>query len=195
LTKEQQLLIAERASPMIDDLARELAKQESQKAEHREPSANGVVDPQRRVIGALGAIIKTQVSVERWDHYQHEVRKRAADRKRSTIDNLVVALDRELILSQPDRQALSALLAIEWKEEWSWSSEILTDSEAWLPPISGGRIATILSDNQRKALKKLSVRSPNPWEVFALASEIFDVTRTTEEGEIEKAAGFAVDSR
>jgi len=195
LSKEQRQLIAKRAKPMIDELAKELAKQEPEKEGHTKAIANGGLDPQRRVLETLAAIIRNQVSSERWERYQREVQKRAAHRKRSTIDNLVAALDRDLILSQKERQALAGVLLDEWKEEWSWNTEILVDFEAWLPLISHQRIASILSETQRKALKNRSVRAPNPWEIFVLAAEIFEFTRTAEEEEIENASGFAADRR
>jgi len=83
------------------------------------------------------------------------------------------------------------LLALEWTEEWGWNSEFLADSEAWLPPIPYTRIATILSENQQRILQKPSVKIPNPWEIFAQVTQVFEVTRTSEEEEIEKAVGFA----
>jgi len=192
LSKEQRRSIAKAAKPVVDELAKELTSHEQKQAVPAGPEsvANEGIDPQGRVVAALGAIVKTQVSSQRWDRYQHELRKRAADCKRSSIDNLVAELDRELILSPQQRNALAGLLAEEWKEEWSCSLDAVTEPEAWLPPVPERRITPILSELQRKALQKLNVRKPQRWERLGLAAELFELTRTPEEEEIEKAAGF-----
>jgi len=194
LSHEQRQLIAKRAKPVIDDLAKDLAKQE-EKEGRPEPIATKSGDPERRLLHALGIIIRTLVPAERWDRYEHELRKRAADRKRSIIDNVAAALDRELALSPAQRQALASALAEEWKEEWSWYSVLEMDSEAWLPAISDRRIAPILSDTQHTAFRKLGIRAPERWENFSLAAEIYEASRTAEECEIEKAAGFESDTQ
>lgn len=197
LSKEERLAIAKRAKPMIDDLARDFLREEARKEAGVESNANRGIDPERRLLAALRAIIKTQVSTDRWSRYEHEVQKRAADRRQSRVDNLVAALNRELILTPAQRQALRSLLIEEWKLEWNWSHEIYMDmeSEACRPPIPERRIAPILSETQRKAFDKLPVRTPQPWDPFGLEADLFELTRTAEEHEIEKAAGFETEKQ
>jgi len=195
LSREQRQAIANRAKPMIDDLARELAEHDQQE-EGRNPNMVDVhLNPARRLLDGLGPIVKAQVSSEKWSRYRDELKKRDADRKQAIIHNLVASLDRELIMSASQRQKLRDVFIDEWKDDWGWGSAVEMDTDVWLPDISEERVAPILSDAQHKAWKQLEKKAPDPWEGFEFAAELFEITRTADEAEIGKVAGFPADSQ
>lgn len=114
-------------------------------SDNRSPDIRGNV--QKAIREALESLaIPGQVEL-----YQKEVTARNAQRQRATVHNLVSQVDRQLVLSEKQRDDLEALLNQEWQPNWVRALEFLQwEGNNVFPNLPAGSVEKLLSEQQVK---------------------------------------------
>lgn len=140
-TKEQYDKIAADAEPALKATIKKYASImrgiPAQESDPRTPIADGIVKAVRRTL-----------SPEQAARYQQELDQRAAARKRAVVLNLVVKIDKILVLTPEQRIKLGEILEKNWNESWS-QRQWLTFSAQYFPPMPDARILPVLTVMQR----------------------------------------------
>jgi len=98
----------------------------------------------------LAVVMKKHLSPEQWSHYQAEVDKRDASRKQSAIRYLVDSLDRELYLSDQQREKLTDALSFHWHDRWYLYLEYVLNGNPFYPLGVDPIVTPLLTDAQKK---------------------------------------------
>lgn len=169
-------------SQSADARLREITQQfvEEQNSESDDPTSDSEVKtlPQR-IQEAVAQVAECQLTVEQWERYSDELRKRSEHRKRVAILNLVARLDQDLLLSSSQRGQFTKLLEARWDAAWGQSLALLTDDSNFMPELPQEEVDRILSPTQRVAMAALQYEhEPGLWGdgaadwVFAVEEEV-----------------------
>ena len=112
---------------------------------NRFPNVRGAVQQ------AIWKVLKESPRPERAELYEREFTARTSQRQRATIHNLVSQVDRQLTLSDQQREELEALLAKEWQPQWVRALEFLQwDGNNVFPNLPAGSVEKLLTEPQAK---------------------------------------------
>jgi hypothetical protein len=98
----------------------------------------------------LAVVIKKHLRPEQWVLYKSEVDKRDANRKQAALSFLLDALDRDLILSNQQREKLRESLASHWDEGWYLPLEYVLYGNTFYPHGLERDVVPVLNENQKK---------------------------------------------
>lgn len=145
-------------SQSADARLREITQQffEEQNSESDDPPSDSEVKtlPQR-IQETVAQVAECQLTVEQWERYSDELRKRSEHRKRVAILNLVARLDADLLLTSSQRDQFTKLLEAKWNAAWGQSLGLLTDDSNFMPELPQEEVDRILSPTQRVAMAAL----------------------------------------
>jgi hypothetical protein len=120
-------------------------------------------DPRKLVEQELSRVMSSLLSHDQESRYKAELEKRAASRKQVVIDNLVVKLDGDLVLSSEQRTRLVEALSANWKDAWGQSLQMLMNIDSFFPNIPDQVVAPILTDNQKEVWRRIPKNSNVFW--------------------------------
>lgn len=107
-------------------------------------------DPRKLIADGLARSVQQTLSVDQAKRYQVELEKRAAARKRVALINLVVKIDRDLVLSAEQRNQLTERLNSNWKDVWGQQLEVFLYGDQYLPVLPDDQVLPILSEKQKE---------------------------------------------
>jgi hypothetical protein len=107
-------------------------------------------DPHKLIQESLLQAILTQLTTEQATRYHEELARHASFRKDIAVRNLVVKLDRELVLDHDQREKLADSLALHWSDVWGQSPNAFVYDYAFMPNIPDKVVAPLLNETQKK---------------------------------------------
>jgi len=114
-------------------------------------------DPRKTMHEAVAAAVKPHATAEEFATYQREQAARVARRVRAARIQIVTKLDRELELSQSQRQKIEADLEKHWEADWlrdlDDNGNMIINNFRPAPDFADRCIAPHLDDRQRAAWK------------------------------------------
>ena len=110
-------------------------------------------DPRRLIADDLARSVQQTLSAEQAKRYQVELEKRAAARKRVALINLVVKLDKDLVLSAEQRNQLTERLNANWMDVWGQQLEVFLYGDQFLPVLPDDQVLPILNERQKEIWK------------------------------------------
>ncbi len=149
-TKEQYQRIAATGDQAVKETVKAFA--ETQKKMMRGMMVAGqqstFPDP-RKIIGeALAKSVKANLSAEQAARYQDELDKRAANRKRVALLNVVARLDQDLVLTAQQREKLATALEAKWDDSWG-QLELFQYGDQFQPNIPDNLVIPVLTETQQ----------------------------------------------
>jgi hypothetical protein len=109
-----------------------------------------VVDGLALLHDGLASVMKKELTAEQFAHYQVEVEKRDANRKKSAVRFLVDTIDRDLYLSGPQRLKLTESLLPHWEESWNMSLEHTLYGNQYYPMGIDAYVTPFLDATQKR---------------------------------------------
>jgi hypothetical protein len=119
-------------------------------------------DPRDHLGRELLLSVKELLSPEQKKQYAEENRKRQDHLKRVTVLNLVVLLDKRLVLTAEQREQLIDSLTKNWKPSWAGALQHLSGSDSHMPRIEDKHVVKFLNAKQKtlwKGIQKVSFSS------------------------------------
>jgi hypothetical protein len=104
-------------------------------------------DPRTPITKALAKSVRVHLSPEQADRYQKELDQRTAAQRRFAVSNLVVMVDKVLLLSADQRSQLEKVLETNWDNTWYEISIYAMNN--FYPPMPDARITPILTSAQQ----------------------------------------------
>jgi hypothetical protein len=147
-TKQQYEKIAAEGDPSVKVALREYVKR----------FTGGRIsssDPSRPMTDAITKAVNKHLSTEQAARYEKELVARTTAYKRMAVDNLVVMVDKTLLLSADQRLKLVDILGNNWDESWNQTQYFLNDGQ-WFPPMPDAKILPILTEPQRVVWKGIA---------------------------------------
>jgi hypothetical protein len=111
--------------------------------------ANDQSNPYVMIADAVAKAVRTNLSPEQAARYQKELDERAAARKRTAVLNLVVAVDRMLVLTPEQRTKLGEVLEKNWDESWNQPT-LLFNLGYYFPRMPDAAIQPLLTETQKE---------------------------------------------
>ena len=156
-------------------------------------------DPREQVGRELLLSVNELLSPEQKKGYAEESKKRKDHLKQITILNLVVVMDRRLVLTALQREQLTESLTKNWNPSWIGALQYLINNNEYLPRIHNKHVVKFLNDKQKvlwQGIQKVSF-SPlnNIWirsngkvieDDFAVEEEEADVNKDAAQKEAVK---------
>jgi hypothetical protein len=172
LTNQQSQQIARRAGPIVESAAVSAAKLElvpARRGGMRLADDRVPPNPIKLVRETLIKIVNELASPGQQGRYRVELEKRAAHRRQAATHDLVVRLDRMLILTSDQRARLLRLFESNWDDEWDVIGSILGDDAAPFPAIPDRLIVPCLSSAQQKLWKKCAKQAIDATDAYMSA--------------------------
>ena len=151
--------IVHQAACLVKELATRFANAELEQHKNRkklaqakmevpaEPAAPNSLTP---LVKGLTESVRSHVTQAQWSRFQAESSKRRAHRKRVAIANMVAQLDFHLLLSDDQRERVSASLAARWDDSWTKFVLVTSDNDdQQFPPIPDACIVPFLTERQK----------------------------------------------
>jgi hypothetical protein len=98
----------------------------------------------------LEAVMKKHLTPDQWTRYLAEDKMRARCRRQSGVGYLVDTIDRELFLSEEQRDKLAESLSAHWEDAWGLHLEYALFGNHFYPITVDPYVTPILNDNQKK---------------------------------------------
>jgi hypothetical protein len=98
----------------------------------------------------LAIVIKKHLSPEQWILYKSEIDKRDANRKQAALCFLLESLDRDLILSNKQRETLRESLVSHWEDGWCLSLEYVLYRYMSYETALEQYVVPVLNENQKR---------------------------------------------
>jgi len=128
--------------------------------------ANQRHEPDDSIREGLSKAVKDHLKPEQLARYQAELDKRAANRKRVTVDVITAKIDESLILTVEQRDKIRESLVTNWKESWCPSPESFLFNAQMVPQIPDQFIVPILNDTQKSIWRGLNKFAGANFRVF-----------------------------
>ena len=109
-----------------------------------------MVNPVQLARDRLAQAVKTSLSAEQATRFQEELDKRTLDRRRAAAHNLVARLDREMVLSETQREQITESLLSHWNDAWCSSLQMFMYNDQFFPNIPDAHVVKFLNDAQKK---------------------------------------------
>jgi hypothetical protein len=152
LTEEERKEIAldgERAlRKVVDDYAT------MARTRRASPSA-GLLSPRKGIQEGLADALRRRLPDTRWECYRREVELRQADFKRAMARFCVAQFDRELILTEGQREEIMQVLNSSSDPSWSMMLDSYPNYQGVLPPVPANSLEPILTAAQNMVLRGL----------------------------------------
>ena len=156
-TPEQMQHLKQEGLKQIADMA-----QEAQQG--RDPQLQN--QARRAVQEKLAELVHAQLSAAQVASYDGEIKKRNANLRQVCAQNLVVALDEQLALTEWQRQKLTAELAENWDDSWTTTVVVTaTQMPEMLPNVPDELVVPYLDATQRGLWNNLPKRGMIYWGI------------------------------
>jgi len=106
-------------------------------------------DPRTIIGDELMKSVKATLSAEQAARYQKESELRVVTRKRVAVLNILARLDKELVLTDQQREKLKEVLQANWDDSWSQTQRLMNLSH-YLPQVPDKAVIPILNKSQTK---------------------------------------------
>jgi hypothetical protein len=153
LNMEQLRVINREAEASLKDAVTNLAEAQQQgrlRAGARGQSSQAM-DGGKLLREHLASVMKKNLTPEQFARYQSELEKRDANRKQTALCYLVDALDRELYLTEAQREKLAESLTAHWDDNWCMCMEYVLYGNQFYPMGLDPYVTALLDDTQKKA--------------------------------------------
>ena len=130
-------------------------------------------DPRKLIEEELTRALSPVLSHDQASRYKAELAKRTASRKQVVIDNLVVKLDSDLVLTSQQRTRLVEALKANWNDAWCQSLEMLMNIDNFFPSVPDQVVTPILTDNQKEVWRRIP-RNSNVFWGFSFGGGIIE---------------------
>jgi hypothetical protein len=153
LNVDQLRVINREAEAALKEAVTKFAEAQQQGRLQARQKGNRVqsIDGGRIVREHLAAVVKKHLTAEQFARYQSEVEKRDANRKQAGLRYLVDALDRDLYLTEAQRQQLTESLAAHWDDNWCMCMEQVLYGNSFYPMGIDAYLTPILDESQKSA--------------------------------------------
>jgi len=161
LTPEQAKVIARNGERAFQEVIRELVEKTV-----RALDANKPVPPRDdkqirdAIRGKLVAITKEHVTSEQMKRIQVEYEKRTAVKRKVDVEAILELIDRELILTDAQCEAIRRSLDSRWHEDWIATPDLLLSGRLQLPAIPDSCVVGFLTETQRNAWTEIPKGPP-----------------------------------
>src|SRR5262249_38773049 len=112
-------------------------------------------DPKAQIQDGVAAAVNARLSPDQADQYKAELGQRADNQKRVAVRNLVAQLDRDLVLSEGQRERLCEALASHWDANWCRQLETFQYGGQVHPNIPDSVIAPLLTGPQKDVWRSM----------------------------------------
>jgi hypothetical protein len=155
LTKDQRKQVAREGERALVPAARKFVEEQQKMMRGGWRGGSQQPDPQRLVEEVLGKAVLSLLTPKQAAKYRDETEKRAADRKRVALDNVVAKLDQDLVLDSDQRRKISASLSEHWNDAWCPSLQMLMNIESFFPNIPDNLIVPFLTEHQKASWQRI----------------------------------------
>ncbi len=93
-------------------------------------------------------IAREHLSAEQVQRYEAQLAKRAAHRRRAVIANMVVRIDKELLLTADQREKFEKIIAANWEDSWGSDLRLFLMNIPTLPSLPEGEVRDVLNPYQ-----------------------------------------------
>src|SRR5262249_18751491 len=93
------------------------------------------------------------------------LRLREAGRREAGVDMVVAVLDRELLLTEPQRRRIAESVAAQWDDRWCDALEVATGGRGVIPDVPDRLVESYLSAAQKETWSRLSRLPDRLWGV------------------------------
>lgn len=107
-------------------------------------------DPRKLMSDVLLKSVKETMSEDAAKHYEAEIERRAAARKRAALLNLVAKIDKELVLTTEQRDKLTEAIEKNWKDSWCQQLETFMYGDAYFPAVPDAHVLPVLTEKQKR---------------------------------------------
>lgn len=114
------------------------------------PPETRVNDPRKHIQEVLAKALK-EVSSKEADGYARELKRKEEHAKLVAVRNVVARLDKELLLTSDQRDAIAESLSSHWDESWGLSVQALVNIDHYFPAIPDSCIVPSLNPVQKDA--------------------------------------------
>ena len=111
------------------------------------------------------SVVERHVKPEQRAALQADTRSREAARKEAGVDLLVAVLDRELLLTEPQRRRIAESLAAHWDDRWRDALELAVGGSNVIPKVPDRVVTPYLSPAQQETWYHLSRFQGQLWGV------------------------------
>lgn len=169
-TLEQQKKLLQAGNEALDKSVRAMAEQQVQMQGgggwgNAQLIVNGRqpvnTDPTSAIENALNAVAKEVFTNEQRVKLKREAKERKQFEKRVGVRNLIVLLDKRLILSKSQRTTLMTKLNDGWQQQWMNHVQNLIHGSESIPQIPDKLIKPLLNDRQQKIWNDLQKNQHN----------------------------------
>jgi hypothetical protein len=119
-------------------------------------------DPNLILIDGIAKAVHKHLSPEQAARYKKELDNRTAANKRMALANLVVKVDKTLILTADQRGKLTLVLENNWDDSWTQAHQYMHDSPEF-PAMPDEKILPILTERQQTFWKSIPKRKLPSW--------------------------------
>ncbi|QEH32592.1 hypothetical protein OJF2_10710 [Aquisphaera giovannonii] len=120
-------------------------------------------DPHKLIQEEVRKAIPPLLTPDQRARYQQEYDRRVAARKRMFIDNFVAKLDQDLVLTADQRSKIAEGIALNWKDSWGQSIEMIQNIDNFFPDIPDKVVSPHLTENQRSVWRRIPRNSGVFW--------------------------------
>ncbi len=105
---------------------------------------------QQLLVDALSEYAKTHFTAAQAEHFQAECAARKQRLQELAVRYLVLALDRDLLLTAEQREKIAGSLTAKWDENWARSASSVMYYPQYFPNVPDALIVPHLDENQKK---------------------------------------------
>lgn len=151
-TPEQAELLVAAAKGAGEQAIKKLAAQQAQM--QRGIAANQHANPSAIVAEGLAKAVAEHLPSEQAAAYENQLQERAAARKEAALKLLVADIDREVLLTSEQRDAIRQALLEHWDDRWTNHMEYFIYGPDYVPKVPDGLVLPSLTDWQKDVWKQ-----------------------------------------
>jgi hypothetical protein len=162
LTREQLREIRPEADSAYQEA---IAGVSEARAQEQRSSGGKEPDYIEAIHGAVVRVFWRHLTVAQRATYEEDRRRREAARKEAGVDLLVAVLDRELLLTERQRQQLATSLSAHWDDRWCDALEVVLGQQTCFPKVPDRLVTPYLSATQQETWRRVPRFQGQPWGV------------------------------
>ncbi len=147
-TPQQVADVVSGCEKAIQEIKRTAVVEVPERAANR-AQARPSTDDDGLIRDAVARSAKERLPADQFARFARELDRRAEDRKRTAVNQLLAAIDRNLLLSHAQRIALRDDLLASWHNTWFESADTLFEENLLLPNLPDRYVLRSLTDAQR----------------------------------------------